>query len=116
MKHITMDDLLAQDTKRHPSAFFTALREQGPLAYLDDFAGSGGAWMVTTYDDAIEILKDPRFGKDPQKGGGLDLIWVFLKKAYLSATCSWGGGICSPSIRPIIHVCVAWPPKPSRLA
>ncbi len=68
MKHVTMHDLMAQDTKRYPYAFYTTLREQGPLSYLDDFAGRGGAWIVTNYDDAIEILKDPRFVKDFQKG------------------------------------------------
>jgi cytochrome P450 len=67
MKQITIKDLLAQDTKRNPYAFYTPLREQGPLTYINDFGGRGGAWIATNYDDAIAILKDPRFVKDAQK-------------------------------------------------
>jgi cytochrome P450 len=67
MGQITFTDLLSQETKRDPIAFYACLREQGPLIPLTSLFGMGEAWIVTTYDDAIAILKDPRFTKDIQK-------------------------------------------------
>lgn len=64
---ITVSDLLTQETLRNPSLFYAHLRAQGPLAYVDDFHGKGKAWIVTNYDDALAILKDPRFTKDWRK-------------------------------------------------
>src|SRR5947209_5248117 len=67
MGQITFTDLLSQGTKRDPVAFSARLREQGPLIHLTGLFGMGEAWILTTYDDAIAILKDPRFIKDIQK-------------------------------------------------
>jgi cytochrome P450 len=67
MGQITFADLLAQETKRDPVAFYARLREQGPLIPLSSPFALGESWIVTTYDDAIAILKDPRFIKDTQK-------------------------------------------------
>src|SRR5258708_3349515 len=67
MGQITFTDLLSQETKRDPIAFSARLREQGPLIHLTSPFGIGESWIVTTYDDAIAILKDPRFIKDTQK-------------------------------------------------
>jgi hypothetical protein len=44
-----MGDLLSQETKRDPIAFFAHLREQRPLVYLADFNNVGAAWIVTGY-------------------------------------------------------------------
>ncbi|GCE21767.1 cytochrome P450 family protein [Dictyobacter kobayashii] len=65
--HITLEDLLAQETKRNPYAFYAHLREQAPLTYITGFPGVAGGWITTSYEDAIAILKDPRFTKDVQK-------------------------------------------------
>lgn len=69
MGQITFTDLLSQATKLDPITFFTHLREQGPLINLATplSMGMGESWISTTYDDAIAILKDPRFIKDMQK-------------------------------------------------
>src|SRR5581483_87785 len=67
MQQITFLDFLSQETKRDPVAFAARLQEQGPLIQLPALPGIGGAWLVTTYDDAIAVLKDPRFIKDVQK-------------------------------------------------
>jgi cytochrome P450 PksS len=67
MAQITFADLLSQDTKRDPIAFHSHLREQGPLVHMTGMPGVQDAWLVTNYDDAIAILKDPRFIKDVQK-------------------------------------------------
>jgi cytochrome P450 len=64
---ITVSDLLTQETKRNPAAFYAHLREQEPLIHVDDFLGIGKAWIVTNYDDALVLLKDPRFTKDRRK-------------------------------------------------
>lgn len=59
MVQITLSDLISQETKRHPSAFYGKLRAQEPLSYV---TGNGmGFWIATTCKDAIAILKDPRF-------------------------------------------------------
>lgn len=63
---ITASDLLSQDIKRHPSAIYTPLREQEPLSHFTYFDGAR-AWVVSSYDDAITILKDPRFIKEKRK-------------------------------------------------
>lgn len=67
MQQITFTELLAQETKHDPIAFAARLRELGPLVHLTTPLGSGEGWIVTGYDDAIAILKDPRFVKDIQK-------------------------------------------------
>lgn len=74
MAPITLADLLSQDTKRDPIAFHTYVREQGPLVHMTGIAGTNDGWLVTNYDDAIAVLKDPRFIKDTQKlpDDGLD--------------------------------------------
>ena len=67
MQQITLAELLAQETKRDPIAFAARLREQGSLVRLTAPLGRGDGWIATGYDDAIAILKDPRFVKDIQK-------------------------------------------------
>jgi cytochrome P450 len=71
MNQMTLNDLLAQETRHHLAAFFARLREQGPLVYVADYGTMNGttegAWIVTNYDDALALLKDPRFTKDVRK-------------------------------------------------
>ncbi|HEX6553113.1 MAG TPA: cytochrome P450 [Ktedonobacteraceae bacterium] len=67
MAQIAFIDLLSQETKRDPVTFSARLREQGPLIQLTNPFSMGESWVVTTYDDTIAVLKDPRFIKDPQK-------------------------------------------------
>jgi cytochrome P450 len=67
MVQVTFSDLLAQETRRNLAAYFAHLREQGPLVYVADVGGMGGSWIVTNYDDALALLKDPRLTKDARK-------------------------------------------------
>jgi cytochrome P450 len=67
MEQIIASDLLAQETMRDPHTFYGRLREQGPLFYIPDLYGMGRVWIATNYDDAIAIMKDPRFTKDRRK-------------------------------------------------
>src|SRR5260221_8087538 len=64
---IGASDLLSQDVRRNPRAFFADLRAQAPLYYIADFFGMGGGWLATTYEDAAAILKDPRLVRDRRK-------------------------------------------------
>jgi cytochrome P450 len=63
MTDVTMNDLLSQETKRDPHTFFAHLRSTEPIFYVEEMH----AWMVTTYEDALFVLKDPRFIKDYRK-------------------------------------------------
>ncbi len=63
MADVTMNDLLSQTTKRDPHTFFAHLRSTEPIFYVEEMH----AWMVTTYEDALFVLKDPRFTKDYRK-------------------------------------------------
>lgn len=67
MKNLQLADFISQETKRDPAVFFARLRTEGPLLPMPGFLDGGQAWIVTTYEDAFTILKDPRFVKDPQK-------------------------------------------------
>src|SRR5438132_14352978 len=63
MAEITMNDLLAQETKRNPHTFYARLRSTEQLYYVEGL----NAWVLTTYEDALFLLKDPRFTKDHRK-------------------------------------------------
>jgi cytochrome P450 len=67
MGQIAFTDLLSQETKRDLVAFSAHLREQGPLIQLTSPFSTGESWIVTTYDDTIAVLRDPRFIKDAHK-------------------------------------------------
>jgi cytochrome P450 PksS len=73
MAYIALNDLISQETKRNPAAFFARLRAQAPLCRVENFAGYKGAFIAMNYDDVQAILKDPRFGKErPKDSRALD--------------------------------------------
>ena len=63
MKKLTMNDLIAQETKNNPHSFYAQLREVDTLYYVEEM----DSWILTTYEDALWLLKDPRFTKDRRK-------------------------------------------------
>src|ERR1022692_2582103 len=63
MTEITMNDLLSQETKSNPHTFYGQLRSTESLFYVEGL----NAWVLTTYEDAMWLLKDPRFTKDMRK-------------------------------------------------
>ncbi|MGH2478350.1 MAG: cytochrome P450 family protein [Ktedonobacteraceae bacterium] len=63
MTEMTMSDLLAQEHKSNPHAFYAQLRSTEPIIYVEGL----DAWLLTTYEDALWLLKDPRFTKDRRK-------------------------------------------------
>lgn len=63
MAQFTLDDVFSH--QHNPYPYYAQLREQGPLSH---FSWRGvDMWLATTYDDAITILKDPRFTLDRRK-------------------------------------------------
>lgn len=63
MTQISMQDFISQETKRNPHIFYAQLRSAEPLHYVEGI----NAWLTTTYEDALFVLKDPRFTKDRKK-------------------------------------------------
>lgn len=63
MAKITMNDLLARDIKSDPYTFYAHLRATDPLTYVEGL----DTWLLTTYEDALWLFKDPRFTKDRRK-------------------------------------------------
>lgn len=63
MTEMTLSDLLAQETKSNPHAFYSQLRSTEPIIYVEGL----DAWLLTTYEDALWLFKDPRFTKDRRK-------------------------------------------------
>ncbi|WP_244501152.1 cytochrome P450 [Streptomyces sp. TP-A0874] len=50
-----------------PTATFAQLRAQGPVSQVE-IAPGVSAWLVTSYDTALEVLRSPeRFAKDPRR-------------------------------------------------
>jgi cytochrome P450 len=63
MDAVSYSDLVSQETLRDPAAFYAQLREREPLSAFE--FGTMKIWLIaTTYDETIELLKDPRLVKD----------------------------------------------------
>src|SRR6266700_3188934 len=63
MTQISSHDFLSQETKRNPYIFYAQLRSAETLHYVEEM----NTWLTTTYEDALFVLKDPRFTKDRRK-------------------------------------------------
>jgi cytochrome P450 len=46
-----------------PHALYQRLRNEGPISTVT-FLGGVPAWLVTRYQEARQLLNDPRLGKD----------------------------------------------------
>jgi cytochrome P450 len=63
MTKITEPPFNSQQFKANPYPFYARLRAEAP-AYRVNLPGKGPAWLITRYDDAARLLKDPRLAKD----------------------------------------------------
>ncbi|GCE31713.1 cytochrome P450 [Dictyobacter alpinus] len=63
MTEMTFATLISQENKKDPHAFYAHLRATEPIFYVQDL----NTWIVTTYEDALLVLRDPRFTKDNRK-------------------------------------------------
>lgn len=61
-------DLMSRQHKVDPFAFYARLRAEAPVHHTF-INGVGNVWLVTRYDDVVEVLKDKRFAKDPRNAG-----------------------------------------------
>lgn len=59
--------LLTPEGRRNPLPIYAKLRAEDPLTQIVDPMRKLSYWLFTRYDDCVEILKDPRFGKDTKK-------------------------------------------------
>jgi cytochrome P450 PksS len=88
MKKFASASFVSSATMRDFFSFYQRLAEQKePLIRIDNFLGMGEGWATYRYDDAVEILKDPRFVKinpirdiqnptKPQKTGNRFADWL----------------------------------------
>ncbi|MGQ9910672.1 MAG: cytochrome P450 family protein [Candidatus Flexifilum sp.] len=63
---MTILDLNAPEALRDPHRLYAELRRRPDLARVDQGLG-GPAYLITRYDDALFVLKDPRFVNDARK-------------------------------------------------
>jgi cytochrome P450 len=70
---------------QNPYPTYDQLREMDPVHQVRFPDGQLG-WLVTRYEDATEVLKDPRFIKDYSKlyGGSMDQMSVFTQNMLFS--------------------------------
>jgi cytochrome P450 len=58
-------NLNSPDFKADPYPVFARVRSEDPV-YLTEFPGNRSGWMITRYEEAEKVLRDPRFAKDPR--------------------------------------------------
>ncbi|WP_163526137.1 cytochrome P450 family protein [Halobacillus ihumii] len=62
-KHETNDQLFSPEFNQNPYPAFSKLRQEDPI-HQTLLPNGNFSWIVTRYDDAVTVLKDPRFIKD----------------------------------------------------
>jgi len=56
-------NLASPDFKANPFPFYARLRSEAPV-YRTSLPDKRTVWLITRYDDVVEVLKDGRFSKD----------------------------------------------------
>lgn len=76
---ITQPDFASPQFKANPYPFYARLRAEAPL-YPMTLPNKQPAWLVTRYEDALAVLKDEQFAKDPRnaapEGVAMKTPWV----------------------------------------
>ncbi|ANU11657.1 cytochrome P450 [Planococcus antarcticus DSM 14505] len=77
--------LFTEQFTQNPYPIYSKMREEDPIHAVRFPDGQNG-WMVTRYEDAEKVLKDPRFTKDLSKiyGGSMDQMSVFTQNMLFS--------------------------------
>lgn len=77
--------LFSKEFTRNPYPAYAKLRGQDPVHQVRFPDGQRG-WLVTSYEAAVELLKDPRFIKDFSKlyGSSMDQMSVFTQNMLFS--------------------------------
>jgi cytochrome P450 PksS len=68
-------DLASSEFKANPWDFFASLRGEQPVRSIE-LRNGATAWLITRYDDAMAVLADARFAKDPSKATGAKPPWL----------------------------------------
>ncbi|WP_044639919.1 cytochrome P450 family protein [Risungbinella massiliensis] len=71
----TTFNVFSPEFKKHAHFFYAQIRKNRPV-YPAKMPDGNQAWFVTTYQHALEVVKDPRFIKDPH---------VFLENSIINA-------------------------------
>ncbi|NHM31954.1 cytochrome P450 family protein [Neobacillus terrae] len=77
-------ELFTKNFTQNPYLAYAKLRENDPVYKMMFPDGQG--WLITRYEDAIEVLKDPRVVKDFSKlyGGSMEYGSVFMNNMLFS--------------------------------
>lgn len=77
--------LFSTEFTQNPYPAYARLRETEPV-YKMLFPDGQQGWLITRYDDAVEVLKDPRLIKDFSKinGGSMEQQSVFMHNMLFS--------------------------------
>jgi cytochrome P450 len=68
-------DLASSAFKSAPYDYYAALREHAPVHSVR-LRNGATAWLVSRYDDAVAVLGDTRFAKDPAAAKGTKPPWL----------------------------------------
>ena len=97
--------IASSEFKADPFPFYRHLREQAPVFRVKMPDGQT-AWLVTRYDDVVNVLTDERFGKD---------AFRVLSKEKLAAA-PWMTKLLTPFLMPLArHMLNRDPPDHTRL-
>jgi cytochrome P450 len=84
-------NLTSKEIQQNPYSLYARLREHEPVTMIDGSSifSSGKGWLVTRYDDALAVLKDPRFSVERRKVDGKDMSkawWIpGIFRAFLNS-------------------------------
>jgi len=73
MTFIAPVNLASPDFKANPFPFYAHLRSEAPV-YRTKLPDKRTVWLITRYDDVVEVLKDGRFSKD--KAAARQKFWL----------------------------------------
>ena len=73
MTFIAPVNLASPDFKANPFPFYAHLRSEAPI-YRTKLPDKRTVWLITRYDDVVEVLKDGRFSKD--KAAARQKFWL----------------------------------------
>jgi cytochrome P450 PksS len=83
-----MEELSSQEFKRDPIPVYTKILEQDPLQRIHMLGRD--VWLVTDYEDASALLRDPRISKDLAKAPiNTEKQASDPERAYFSSVASW---------------------------
>ena len=93
MPPITDVDLTSAAFRADPYPTYARLRVEAPVCRVK-LPDRQTAWIVTRYDDAVTVLKDPRFGNNREK----------IMTPEQAAKVPWMPGVLKPLTRMMLNL------------